>query len=487
MTPSRRKPFPALYWTIIAVLLSAVSAQAQTTTAKTKKYVCAPCGSDCHDFLYDAPGECSRCRMPLVEAGEVMNVAILLFDGVELLDFAGPGEVFSVAECPGITFKVFTVAAEDKPITSQGFVKITPQYSLAHCPQPDILIIPGGQTRDVANDANVIQWIKRTYNHTKYILTVCTGAFVLAKTGLLDGNDVTTWHGAVDALRTAAPKATVYGDRRFVDNGDIITSAGVSAGIDASLHIIAGLQGNGIALRVAHAIEYPWKPYRYSRISSPSASATRTMTDPIKERLDLVEKDLKDGRLNAESALADPQLLDFHQNERFKELLRLNARESTAVLTTPDEPGDPLIVSGTVRDDKNHPVAGAIIHVFQADAAGAYTPQRDMDEPHARLFAYLKTGADGRFEFRTVRPGGYAGEYRPEPGVALKIPEHIHFDVTAPGCVDRKFQMVFRNDPRMTPHWREWARKENNPIVDAANDPALRVRRCVCDVILHRS
>jgi transcriptional regulator GlxA family with amidase domain/protocatechuate 3,4-dioxygenase beta subunit len=426
--------------------------------------------------------------MPLVDADATMNVAILLFDGVELLDFAGPGEVFSAAECPGLRFNVFTIAADEKPITCQGFVKITPQYTLANCPKPDILIVPGGSTRAVSENPNVIKWIKdKSYNDTKIILSVCTGAFVLAKAGLLNGAEATTWHGALDGLRKAAPKANVLADRRFIDNGDIITAAGVSAGIDASLHIIEMLQGDGLALRTAHAIEYAWKPYRYGSASASSRNPSQQGGDIFEKRLKVLEQDLEAGRMTAASALVDPQLLDLHLNTKFKELVRSHVSESKAVLTAPDEPGIPLVVTGTVQDDKKQPIAGALVHVFHADAAGAYTSGRDMDEPHAQLFAYVKTGADGRYEFRTTHPGGYAGEYKPEPGVALKIPEHIHFEVSAPGFAERKLQLVFKDDPRMTPHWQEWAREQSYPVAAPEYDRAASLQRCNCDITLNRS
>lgn len=187
-----------------------------------------------------------------------MNVAIFVHEGVELLDFAGPGEVFAAAGRG--QYNVFTVAASLRPITSQGFVTIKPQYTISNCPQPDILVLPGGATGIPLADEQVIAWIKRTTPKTEVTLSVCTGAFLLAKAGLLDGREATTHWGSIERLRQAAPRATIYENRRFVDNGQIVTAAGVSAGIDGSLHVIDRLLGREAAQRTARYMEYKWQP-----------------------------------------------------------------------------------------------------------------------------------------------------------------------------------------------------------------------------------
>jgi len=145
---------------------------------------------------------------------------------------------------------------------------------------------------------------------------------------------------------------------------------------------------------------------------------------------------------------------------RLRKVIRQFARHANAVLAPPDEPGEPLIVSGTVRDGNGKPIAGALIYVFHADARGNYTQDRPMDEANARLFEYMKTGADGRYEFRTIRPGGYA---------RAPIPQHIHMLVTAAGYRDHACrstcQLVFEDDPRMTAKWRRWAKEGGNPVL----------------------
>ena len=171
------------------------------------------------------------------------TVAILVYDGVELLDFAGPGEVFAAAG----RFDVFTVGPTMSAVTSQGFVEVQPRYSVASAPRPDILIVPGGAAGNVISNAAVMSWIKSTAARAEQVLSVCNGAMVLAHAGLLDGLEATTHHGSIAALRQHAPRTKVHDDRRFVDNGKVVTAAGVSAGIDMSLHVVSKLLGAGAA------------------------------------------------------------------------------------------------------------------------------------------------------------------------------------------------------------------------------------------------
>lgn len=199
---------------------------------------------------------------PNPEATTMKNkrkVAIFVHEGVELLDFSGPGEVFASADHHQ-AFDVYTVAATPGEVLSQGFVTIKPQYTFANCPTPDIVILPGGRTEVPLGDQTVINWIKESSQKAEIVMSVCTGAFLLAKAGLLDGHEATTHWSAIASLRQEAPKAVVRENRRFVDNGKIITSAGVSAGIDASLHIVDRLLGRDTAEKTAHYMEYKWQP-----------------------------------------------------------------------------------------------------------------------------------------------------------------------------------------------------------------------------------
>jgi transcriptional regulator GlxA family with amidase domain len=189
------------------------------------------------------------------------TLSILIFDEVEVLDFCGPFEVFSVANqfADAPTFNVLTVAERASPIRTRGGMSVNPHHALADCPKPDILLVPGGQgTRTEIRNPTLINWISQTAATAELILSVCTGSLMLAKAGLLDGLEATTHHSAIDLLRRLAPNTTIHAERRFVDNGRIICSAGVSAGIDMSLHVVARLLGDEVATKTARQMEYPW-------------------------------------------------------------------------------------------------------------------------------------------------------------------------------------------------------------------------------------
>lgn len=207
-------------------------------------------------FLFGSPGCLARFRAnPTAFLKPMRKVAVLVYDGMELLDFAGPGEVFAAAG-QGRAFDVFTVAPAAGPVTSQGFVAIAPRYTLADCPKPDILVIPGGSTRQIAEDPAVIAWIRETAPDAEVVLSVCTGSLLLARAGVLDGLEATTHRSALNDLRRAATGTKVVEGRRFVDNGKVVTSAGVSAGIDVSLHVVGRLLGADAARETAEYMEY---------------------------------------------------------------------------------------------------------------------------------------------------------------------------------------------------------------------------------------
>ena len=186
------------------------------------------------------------------------NVAILVYQGMEILDFAGPGEVFAVAG-----FNVYTVAVAPGPVRSQGFVAITPNYTLATCPAPDIVVVPGGETAPLLRDDALVRWVQARAARAEVVLSVCTGAGLLGKAGLLDGKQATTFHNYLDELQRANPKARVLRGPRYVDNGRIITTAGISAGIDGALHVVANLLGEEAARQTALTMEYDkWEPHQ---------------------------------------------------------------------------------------------------------------------------------------------------------------------------------------------------------------------------------
>jgi putative intracellular protease/amidase len=189
------------------------------------------------------------------------NVAILIFDGVQIIDYTGPYEVFGQAG-----FNTFTVAEKSAPVTTAMGMIVTPNHSLEQSPKPDIIVIPGGDVDPTVNSPKVIKWIQDSEKEAQYVLSVCNGAFILARTGLLDGLSTTTFYGLIDQLKAFAPKTKVLSDRRYVDNGKYISTAGISSGIDGSLYVVSKVHGLGKAQMVALNMEYNWDPdSRYAR------------------------------------------------------------------------------------------------------------------------------------------------------------------------------------------------------------------------------
>jgi transcriptional regulator GlxA family with amidase domain len=193
------------------------------------------------------------------------NVGILIFDEVEVLDFCGPFEVFSVAASRSTDefkpFEVFTIGPTRQAIRARGGLNVTPHRSMADAGALDVLLVPGGQgTRPLVHDAGVIDWIRHQADAAELVLSVCTGALLLGKAGLLDGLRATTHHGALELLAQIAPNTTIEREVRFVDNGRVITSGGIAAGIDMSLHVVERLLGREHAQATARHMEYPWTP-----------------------------------------------------------------------------------------------------------------------------------------------------------------------------------------------------------------------------------
>ena len=227
----------------------------QNVIAEANLYVCPPCESSCDEALHEKPGVCKPCNMPLIKKGSQKTIAFYLQDGVEVLDFAGPMEVFAYAG-----YDVFTVSKTKEPIKSQGILNVIPDYSIEDAPNADILAFFGGNSTSASSDKKVIDWVKGQED-IQYHFSVCTGAFILAEAGILKGKTATTFHSALDKLASNYPKIDVRKDVRFVDNGYVITTAGISAGIDGALHLVAKLQGLSMAKRTAYYMEYDnWVP-----------------------------------------------------------------------------------------------------------------------------------------------------------------------------------------------------------------------------------
>jgi len=190
-----------------------------------------------------------------------LKVGIFVFDEVEILDFAGPYEVFGVCgewldEKP---FDVCTISKTGEVISARNALKVVPDYSIENMPNVDLLLIPGGNgTRPLMKDDVVLDWIRKQYEKVDKLLSVCTGSLVLAQSGLLANKEATTYHTAYDRLQKAEPTVIKREGERWADNGDIITSAGVSAGIDMSLYVVAQLLGDEMADATAKYMEYEY-------------------------------------------------------------------------------------------------------------------------------------------------------------------------------------------------------------------------------------
>jgi transcriptional regulator GlxA family with amidase domain len=214
------------------------------------------------------------------------TVGILLFDGVEVLDFAGPFEVFAGAlpqdetDEGSLLFRVVTIAPEDRLIHCAGDLLVQPHYTLANHPPLDILVVPGGSVREVSQDRAVLDWIDREDKQVEVLASVCTGAIVLAEIGLLDGGPATTHWGSIERMRTRYAEIDMLSDRRVVDRGHVITSAGISAGIDMALYLVARLHGAESAAWTARLMEYDWNPERYQTPDSQTESRGQADLSP---------------------------------------------------------------------------------------------------------------------------------------------------------------------------------------------------------------
>jgi len=195
------------------------------------------------------------------------TVGIYLFDQIEVLDFAGPFEVFSTATRvksrlepqAAAAFKVYTIAAERRIIAARGNLPVQPHYTLADHPPLDILIVPGGVVTAELERKTVTDWIATVARTASITASVCTGAFLLAQAGLLHNRPAITHWEDIDDLRTMFPDIDLKNGVRWVDTGPVVTSAGISAGIDMSLHLVARLEGEALAIKTARQMEFDWE------------------------------------------------------------------------------------------------------------------------------------------------------------------------------------------------------------------------------------
>lgn len=203
------------------------------------------------------------------------QVGIVLFENVEVLDFCGPFEVFSVTRLNEETrrddlspFNVFLVAETKETVVTTGGMKVLPEYDIEDCPVLDILVVPGGWgTRKEMGNDRLIRWITDRSTQVETLTSVCTGALLLGKAGLLDGKRATTHWRSLDWMQALFPKTTVEKNLHFVEEGNLFTSAGISAGIDMALKVVSRYFGETIARATARHMEYPFPESDVRRIT----------------------------------------------------------------------------------------------------------------------------------------------------------------------------------------------------------------------------
>jgi transcriptional regulator GlxA family with amidase domain len=190
-----------------------------------------------------------------------MNIGIYIYDEAEVLDFAGPFEVFSVASRfleDSKKFNVFLISEEDKVVIARGGFNVNPNCHFSNCPKIDVLIIVGGVHTKELEKRNVIDWIYKTSKNASLVASVCTGAFLLAEANIITNHQVTTHWEDINDLQNNYPNLKVLSNKRWIDEENIVTSGGISAGIDMSLHLIDKLYGEQLAIKTAKQMEFDW-------------------------------------------------------------------------------------------------------------------------------------------------------------------------------------------------------------------------------------
>ena len=213
-------------------------------------------------FAFACGGEAWAQTLDKAPKKPPRNLAILIFENVQIIDYTGPYETFghTYSADQEEAFNIYTVSEKTDAITTWMGMSVNPKYSFDNAPKPDVIVVPGGSIRAALDSPKVIEWLQKSAKDAEIVMSVCNGAFILAKAGLLDGLEATTTAMLIERLKTAAPKTKVVADKRYVDNGKIITTAGLSSGIDGSLHVIERLYGRGTAEMAALGMEYNWDP-----------------------------------------------------------------------------------------------------------------------------------------------------------------------------------------------------------------------------------
>ena len=203
-------------------------------------------------FIAAAPTNTGSIKPP---DKDPIPVAFLISDHAVVIDFCGPWEVFQDVNVPSrqdMPFRLYTVAEATKPIRTSGGMQIIPDYTLANAPTPKVIVIPAQSEPTEA----MLDWIRKSSKTTDVTMSVCTGAFILAKTGLLNGKSATTYHGAFERFGMKFPDVQLKRGARFVENGNLATAGGLSSGIDLALRVVERYYGRDVAQKTAYNMEY---------------------------------------------------------------------------------------------------------------------------------------------------------------------------------------------------------------------------------------
>ncbi len=398
------------------------------------------------------------------------KVAVLVHDGVALLDFAGPLEVLAHAgqmhRIDGRpAFEAFTVAPGPGPVQPQGGPRFLPDRTLFEPLEADILVIPGGADEPLMSDERVMGRLAELARGAELLLSVCNGAFVLGELGLLDGIACTS--SSPEALARRFPAARVVGGQRFVDGGSVITTANPATGIDGALRVVERCLGAQAAVDVAGHMDFPWSPAAEALPGHAAAArGVHSVPDmPQWERLYLaaieeardegtpedalrwLRRSFEQGCAKPSAALHEPALASLRSDPtlraELRALLATHARESEIELVSPEEPGRRLDLELELLEaDTDARLGERRVYLYQTDDAGDYAPevqQAGGGSDNPRLFGFVLTDPEGRARLRTVLPGAYRG---------TQNPRHVHVHVARDGGTEYGTGIYFDTEPR---------------------------------------
>ena len=255
-----------LWILIIFLAIPGLFSQNESSPKGGISYRCAPCGCPNDGKSFSTPGSCSACNMSLQPVYDGLSIerptssrktaTILVYEGADIMDVTGPWSVFEHAG-----FRVNTVAKTRDSVRLGMYMNIKPQFTFVNMPPADVLVIPGGGMAESGHDSAIINWLRSQKDSVETILSVCSGAFFLGNAGLLDGQEATTFASLIPELERRFPQAAVVNHTKYTDNGLIVTSAGLSSGIDAAFHVVAKYYGQGRTQDIANHMEYDWNPH----------------------------------------------------------------------------------------------------------------------------------------------------------------------------------------------------------------------------------